>query len=64
MNLKLNILMFQQVDKRSEEPKIKRSGRKKVLETAVFLDSAAYRKFSSYFSSIGGTLHSVVCSVN
>ena len=31
----------------------KRGGRRKVLETAVFLDSLAYRKFSRYFKSIG-----------
>ena len=35
--------------------KTKRGGAPKLLETAVFLDSAAYRKFSSYFSSIGET---------
>jgi len=31
----------------------KRSGGKKVLETAVFLDTDAYKKFYSYFASIG-----------
>ena len=36
-----------------EERKEKRSGRRKVLETAVFLDYNAYRKFSDYFYSIG-----------
>ena len=46
------------------ESKTKRRGSNKVLETAVFLDSEAYRKFSSYFSSIGETFHCPPHSAN
>ena len=36
----------------NEEGVTKRGGSKKVLETAVFLDSEAYRKFSRYLVSV------------
>merc|ERR1740128_568415 len=41
----------------TEEPSkrniVKRGGENKVLETAVFLDAAAYKRFAGYFSVIG-----------
>jgi len=33
--------------------KAKRAGGEKVLETAVFLDSAAYSRFAAYYKKIG-----------
>ena len=42
-------------DKRGSDSKVKakRAGGEKVLETAVFLDSAAYSRFAAYYKKIG-----------